>query len=77
MDPATVAALEVARQLVQTGLPPSQVADIVFDAIRQEKFYIFTHPYTKDVVQLRMQDILQERPPTDPFSLAQQAPQKT
>jgi NAD(P)-dependent dehydrogenase (short-subunit alcohol dehydrogenase family) len=55
------------RQLVQAGIPPSQVAEIVFDAIRQERFYILTHPDSKQSVQLRMEDILQERMPTDIF----------
>jgi NAD(P)-dependent dehydrogenase (short-subunit alcohol dehydrogenase family) len=62
--------IQVMRQLAQAGLPPSQVAEMVFDAIRQEKFYIFTHPTTKQGVQVRMEDILQERMPTDLFQAA-------
>lgn len=69
------AGLQTVRQLVQAGLPPSQVAEMVFDAIRQEKFYILTHPTTKQAVQLRMEDILQERTPTDIFQAAQQPSQ--
>jgi hypothetical protein len=69
------AMVEVARQLVQAGLAPSQVAEMVFDAIRQEKFYIFTHPTTKQLVQLRMEDVLQERMPTDSAQFFQQAAQ--
>ena len=60
--------LQAARQwLAQVGLPPPQVAEMVFDAIRQETCYILTHPTTKYGVQLRMEDILQERMPTDIF----------
>gem|GEM_PF-5298828 len=55
------------------GTPTPQVAEMVFDAIRQEKFYILTHPTTKQAVQLRMEDILQERMPTDIFQAAQQS----
>jgi NAD(P)-dependent dehydrogenase (short-subunit alcohol dehydrogenase family) len=62
--------IQVMRQLAQAGLPPSQVAERVFDAIRQEQFYILTHPATKQGVQLRMEDILQERMPTDIFQAA-------
>jgi len=62
--------IQVMRQLAQAGLPPSQVAEMVFDAIRQEKFYILTHPTTKQAVQLRMEAILQERMPTDIFRAA-------
>jgi len=71
------AAIQAMRQLVQAGIPPSQVAEMVFDAIRQEKFYILTHPTTKRGVQLRMEDILQERMPTDIFQVARQATQQS
>jgi NAD(P)-dependent dehydrogenase (short-subunit alcohol dehydrogenase family) len=68
-SPETVAmaemVIQVMRQLVQAGMPPSKVAERVFEAIRQEQFYIFTHPTTKQAVQVRMEDILQERLPTD------------
>ncbi len=67
-SPEMEALHQAARQwLAQVGLPPPQVAEMVFDAIRQEKFYILTHPATKYGVQLRMEDILQERMPTDIF----------
>jgi NAD(P)-dependent dehydrogenase (short-subunit alcohol dehydrogenase family) len=52
------------RQLLATGLTPEQVADHVFNAIRDEKFYIITHPETKDRVRARMEDILEERNPS-------------
>src|SRR5213596_251108 len=71
MSPEMVAAVQAMRQwLAQEGMQPSQVAEMVFDAIRQEKFYILTHPTTKQVVQLRMEAILQERMPTDIFQAA-------
>jgi hypothetical protein len=37
---------------------------MVFEAILQDKFYILTDPNIKQGVQLRMDDILQERSPT-------------
>jgi len=71
MSPEMAAMVQAMRQwLAQAGLPPSQVAEMVFVAIRQEKFYILTHPTTKQGVQLRMEDILQERMPTDIFQAA-------
>jgi hypothetical protein len=60
------------RQAIQAGMPPSQVADIVFKAIRDEKFYILTHPQWKEAIRSRMEDILQERNPT--FVLVQESP---
>jgi NAD(P)-dependent dehydrogenase (short-subunit alcohol dehydrogenase family) len=47
----------------QFGMPPSQVADIVFDAIREERFYILTHPDIKNGVRTRMEGILSEQLP--------------
>src|SRR5947209_11301199 len=58
MSPDVEAVVQIMRELAQTGIAPSQVADMVFDAIRQEKFYILTHPTTKAAVQLRMEAIL-------------------
>ena len=70
------AAVQAFRQLIQAGLAPSQVADLVFDAIRREQFYILTHPQeTKLGVQLRMEDILQERMPTETLQLILQPSQ--
>ena len=45
-------------------MPPQKVADIVFKAIRDETFYILTHPEWKEWIRVRMEDILQERNPT-------------
>jgi NAD(P)-dependent dehydrogenase (short-subunit alcohol dehydrogenase family) len=61
--PAVAQAEEMLRQLVETGMPPSQVAGAVFDAIRDERFYILTHADWKPLVQKRMDDILQGRNP--------------
>lgn len=52
--------------VAQHGMPPAQVADIVFDAIRDETFYILTHATVKERVSTRMEDIIEERTPTPP-----------
>ena len=65
-DPASVARWEVLRQRVAAGMPPSQVADAVFEAIRKDQFYILTHPEWQNAVRSRMEDILQGRSPTRP-----------
>ncbi len=44
-----------------------QVADIVFDALEKEQFYIFTHPKTLASFQERATDILEGRRPSDPY----------
>jgi hypothetical protein len=44
------------------------VAERTFDAIRDNRFYVLTHPRILQSVELRMQDILAQRNPSDPFS---------
>jgi NAD(P)-dependent dehydrogenase (short-subunit alcohol dehydrogenase family) len=55
---------QLGRRLLADGSPPSMVADVVFEAIRNERFYIFPHPEWKRHIRARMEDILEERAPT-------------
>lgn len=54
------------RQMVEAAISPEQIADLVVEAIRQERFYIFPQPERKADVAARMQDILEERIPVFP-----------
>ncbi len=54
------------ENVIQEGMTPEQVTEKVFNAIQENKFYIFTHPEFKKIFQLRFEDILQERNPTLP-----------
>lgn len=44
------------------------VAQQVFDALREQRFYIYSHPRALGSVQSRMEDLLQPRNPSDPFA---------
>ena len=46
----------------------AQVAQFVFDAIAESRFYIFSHPKSLASVQTRLEDIMTQRNPTDPFA---------
>lgn len=46
----------------------ADVAQLVFDAVADNRFYIYSHPKSIRSVQTRMEDILQARNPTDPFA---------
>jgi NAD(P)-dependent dehydrogenase (short-subunit alcohol dehydrogenase family) len=46
-----------------------QVAGFVFDAVREGRFYIYSHPKSLAMVQTRLEDVLLGRNPTDPFAL--------
>src|SRR3954454_14273162 len=62
---------EMGRQLldglIASGLPPSEVAGRVLDAIREERFYILTHPEMTPLIEQRMTDILEGRNPAPTF----------
>ncbi|MBK5103770.1 MAG: SDR family oxidoreductase [Burkholderiales bacterium] len=56
------------RKAVTSGkLSADDVAQKVFEAVRDRRFYILTHPRIKPSIQWRMEDILQERNPTNPM----------
>ena len=46
----------------------AHVAQLVFDAIAANQFYIYSHPKAIHSVQTRLEDVLQARNPTDPFA---------
>lgn len=45
----------------------TEVAQKVFEALEQNRFYIYSHPKAIGSVQTRLEDVLQARNPTDPF----------
>jgi NAD(P)-dependent dehydrogenase (short-subunit alcohol dehydrogenase family) len=63
---------EIARAMgakaVNSGhVGAAQVAEAVFDAIRANQFYIYSHPQSLGSLRTRFDDILEGRNPTDPF----------
>ena len=57
---------EQMRHAVTSGkVSAEMVADMVLEGIREDRFYILTHPRIKAAIETRMQDILGERNPTD------------
>ena len=55
---------QLGRQLLAAGAPPDTVADVVFEAVRDERFYLLPHPEWKQFIRARMEDLLAERTPT-------------
>ena len=64
-SPEAQAFIQAFRSALRAGMSPQQVADIVFNAVREKKFYIFANaePFRASI-QARMEDIVQERNPT-------------
>ena len=63
-DEAGQAMSQTFRQFVEQGMPPAELAEKVFAAIQDEKFYILPHPELLETVRSRMEDILAQRNPT-------------
>ena len=58
------------RKAVGSGrLTADDVASAVVAAVKEDRFYILTHPRIKGAIEARMRDILDERPPRDPLRL--------
>jgi NAD(P)-dependent dehydrogenase (short-subunit alcohol dehydrogenase family) len=64
IDPVGEAAQSFLRNLLTSGLDPAEVAAMVFDAVRDERFYVLTHPEMTRMVQARMEEIIEGRTPT-------------
>ena len=58
------------RKAVASGkLSADDVARAVVAAVKENRFYILTHPAIKGAVRARMEDVLEERAPRDPLTL--------
>ncbi|WP_250492376.1 SDR family oxidoreductase [Caballeronia sp. GAWG1-1] len=64
-----LAARQLAKAVEHGKLSARDVAELTFDAIRANRFYVVTHPNIMPSVQLRLDDIAQLRDPSDPMSL--------
>lgn len=66
-DPGTQerAMLDMIKGIFAGGMPPSETANIVLDAIKHERFYILTHPEHNGVIQARVKAVVSGgAPPT-------------
>ena len=55
------------KGILEAGLEPSQVAALVLDAVKTNRFYILTHEDWKPMMQTRFDDILLDRSPSPGF----------
>ena len=51
------------------GVSGLDVARAVVAAVKEDRFYVLTHPRIKGAIQARMEDILGERSPRNPMDL--------
>lgn len=56
--PMTQAVDQAMARAIEGGIPAAQVADQVFSAIRERRFYVLTHPHFQPLIEQRMAAIL-------------------
>jgi NAD(P)-dependent dehydrogenase (short-subunit alcohol dehydrogenase family) len=59
----------VAQAVAKGKLSADDVARAVVSAVKEDRFYVLTHPRIKGAIQARMEDILGERAPRNPLAL--------
>lgn len=64
-----VAQKTIHKAVTSGKLTAADVIKLTFDAIRDEKFYIITHPKIMATVKMRLEDIEHMQNPRDPYAL--------
>jgi len=67
LTPERQAGLAAFKAVLATGMPPEEVADVVFEAIAKEQFYVLTHPEWMDVVRMRTERLVRMENPENPM----------
>ncbi|MFO0690880.1 MAG: SDR family NAD(P)-dependent oxidoreductase [Myxococcota bacterium] len=69
MTPSQTATMAPLREAISAlGIAPEQVAGDIVDAMRADRFWIFTHEVTKKALAVRPADIAAGRNPTNPYA---------
>ena len=58
----------ISKAVASSKVSAAEVAQLVFDAVARNQFYIYSHPKAIGAVQTRLEDVLQARSPSDPFA---------
>ncbi len=58
----------IEQAVTRSKVTAAQVAQFVFDAIDEDRFYIYSHPESLAGVQQRLEDLMTPRNPGDPFA---------
>ena len=67
----TVAREAMLKRAVASGrLSADDIAVAAVNAVKEERFYVLTHPRIKGAIRARMEDILEERTPRNPLGLS-------
>ena len=68
LTPSQLIGKAMGEKAVGSGkVSAADVAAKVFEALHERRFYIYSHPRALASVQLRLEDVVQGRSPSDPF----------
>jgi hypothetical protein len=56
--------IKMFQEMNRDGMDPEHFAGLVFDGIKENKFYINPHPEFDASIQMRLDDIAQKRNPS-------------
>lgn len=66
--PSQLIAQAMTDKAVSSGkVTAAMVAQMVMDALRDDRFYIYSHPKALGSVQTRLEDVMRQRNPSDPL----------
>ena len=69
MTPEMQAGLAAFKAAIAASMPPAEVADAVFDGVRQERFYILPQPAWTEAIHLRTDKLLRLENPQNPTAI--------
>lgn len=55
------------KAVISGKISAAQIAELTFDAVRDEQFYIFSEPESLINARKRLEDVVQQRNPFDPY----------
>jgi NAD(P)-dependent dehydrogenase (short-subunit alcohol dehydrogenase family) len=67
--PQMQAGLDAFKAALEAGATPLQVADVVFEAIRKEQFYILPNPEWTELIKLRTDKLIRMENPQSPVAM--------
>ncbi len=68
-SPSQLIAQAMVDKAVGSGkVSAADVARLVLDAVREDRFYVYSHPQSLGGVQARLEDVMLARNPSDPFA---------
>ena len=69
LSEAMKAGKKVFDGLLAGSMPPEQVAEQVFRAVEEERFYIVTHPEWMELVEMRVERLMKLENPVSPAAV--------